>query len=448
MFYSEKYNFLYIAAPKTGSTSVETFLSNLDEQGQRFRIDIDGRQIDSSNVRAGSLGHATATDLRVALGEAHYDSLRVFGFVRHPVDKIVSAYYFTRSQSIRKSFELRTAGSKFWLVGRRLIAILAARVMPFQIWCLLYPMKRNSDYYLDSSGRVLVDILGATDRLQGDLVAILGELGTPCIDEPIPHENRSLTGKSQRHVAEAGTLHEWLSKKYSRDIDLHTLARDRYADVDRYRYLSEYFPDRTGLTSSQAVVKRAFDCGMSVVGLVVSGWLIAIAWVLAAIDTRSNGFFMQDRIGYQGETFKAVKIRTMKTSPTHATTVTTRNDPRITALGRFLRESKIDELPQLWNVLIGKMSFVGPRPDVPGFADRLVDDDRIILGVRPGVTGPASLKYRDEETLLSEVEDAERYNAEIIYPDKVRINKNYVRTWSFRKDIRYILDTIFGTGRY
>jgi lipopolysaccharide/colanic/teichoic acid biosynthesis glycosyltransferase len=124
--------------------------------------------------------------------------------------------------------------------------------------------------------------------------------------------------------------------------------------------------------------------------------------------------------------------------------VTTGRDRRITWLGRIWRKTKIDELPQLINVLKGNMSFVGPRPDVPGYADRLQGDDRIVLSVRPGITGPATLKYRDEEALLADQDDPERYNNEVLWLDKVRINREYVESWSFWQDIRYILKTICG----
>uniref|UniRef100_UPI0025BFCAE4 sugar transferase n=1 Tax=Aquisalimonas sp. TaxID=1872621 RepID=UPI0025BFCAE4 len=103
----------------------------------------------------------------------------------------------------------------------------------------------------------------------------------------------------------------------------------------------------------------------------------------------------------------------------------------------------LDELPQLINVLKGDMSFVGPRPDVPAFADTLAGEDRIILSVRPGITGPATLKYRDEETLLAEADDPEAYNSEVIYPDKVRINREYVH-WSFWRDLLDIWRTVVG----
>jgi lipopolysaccharide/colanic/teichoic acid biosynthesis glycosyltransferase len=126
------------------------------------------------------------------------------------------------------------------------------------------------------------------------------------------------------------------------------------------------------------------------------------------------------------------------------TTITKRGDPRITKLGAFFRKYKVDELPQLWNVLLGEMSFVGPRPDVPGYADKLDGEQRKVLQLKPGITGPATLKYRNEEELLSEADDPIKYNDEIIFPDKVKINIEYMETWSFSKDIKYILETTIG----
>lgn len=197
-----------------------------------------------------------------------------------------------------------------------------------------------------------------------------------------------------------------------------------------------------GLTARQRLVKRAFDVVGAAAGLLVVWWLILLAWILASVDTRANGFFVQTRIGLGGRPFSLIKIRTMRARHGRGTSVTTATDTRITRIGRVLRQTKVDELPQLLNVLIGDMSFVGPRPDVEGFADRLVGDDRVVLAVRPGITGPASMKYRDEETLLASVEDPEAYNLEVIFPDKVKINKEYVQSWSFRNDLMILWRTI------
>lgn len=124
--------------------------------------------------------------------------------------------------------------------------------------------------------------------------------------------------------------------------------------------------------------------------------------------------------------------------------VSVAGESRITSLGAKLRKYKLDELPELWNVLIGDMSFVGPRPDVPGYADSLQGDDREVLELRPGVTGPASLKYRDEEEILAKVDDPQKYNDEVIFPDKVRINRYYLHHHSFMVDIRMIVATVLG----
>lgn len=199
-----------------------------------------------------------------------------------------------------------------------------------------------------------------------------------------------------------------------------------------------------GLSRRQQALKRSFDFLGAAGGLLITFWLIALAWLLASLDTRQNGFFIQERVGQHGRRFRVVKIRTMRPSAEVTTTVTTGRDPRITSLGRFLRRTKIDELPQLFNVLLGQMSFVGPRPDVPGFADRLEGEERAMLSLKPGITGPATLAYRHEEELLTEQADPERYNREVIWPDKVRLNLEYIRRWSLLGDIRYIWQTVVG----
>ena len=200
---------------------------------------------------------------------------------------------------------------------------------------------------------------------------------------------------------------------------------------------------QSGLSTGQAVIKRSFDFMVALFGLLVTWWLILLAWVAASIDTRSNGFFIQKRVGRNGEIFRVVKIKTMHPVAAFDTTVTRRGDPRITPLGAFFRRTKIDELPQLWNVLFGDMSFVGPRPDVPGFADKLQGDERAMLSIRPGITGPATLKYRNEEELLAAQDDPEAYNRDVIWPDKVRTNLQYIQEWSLWSDCCYIFRTIF-----
>lgn len=199
-----------------------------------------------------------------------------------------------------------------------------------------------------------------------------------------------------------------------------------------------------GVTGLKSIQKRTFDIIFSMLGLMFLWWLILLAALVSRIDTGLNGFFTQRRVGRDGRLFDVIKIRTMSPVANVDTTVTTDNDTRITAVGRFFRKTKIDELPQLVNVLLGHMSFVGPRPDVPGFADQLVGDERSILSIRPGITGPATLQYRDEEKLLASVDDPERYNREVIFPNKVKINMEYIRDCSLSNDLKYIFATIFG----
>lgn len=198
------------------------------------------------------------------------------------------------------------------------------------------------------------------------------------------------------------------------------------------------------MSKADILFKRAFDIVASLAGVLLLAPVIVLCWLVATIDTRSNGFFIQKRIGRHGRIFRVCKIKTMYPSDTQRSPIASRNLASISRSGRFLRKYKLDELPQLFNVLAGSMSFVGPRPDVPGYADRLQGEDRIILSLRPGITGPASIKYKDEEVILAAVDDPEKYNDRIIWPDKVRINREYFNNYSLLRDLRYIFHTIFG----
>ncbi|MDP6962594.1 MAG: sugar transferase [Planctomycetota bacterium] len=191
------------------------------------------------------------------------------------------------------------------------------------------------------------------------------------------------------------------------------------------------------------VFKRGFDIVLSLVGLICSSWLILICWLIASIDTRANGFFVQHRIGLNGGAFPLIKLRSMRKVDGMTSTVTAKNDKRITKFGAFLRSTKLDELPQLLNVFLGQMSFVGPRPDVEGWADQLSGDDAVILKMRPGITGPASLHFRNEEELLANAANAVDYNRDIIWPQKVEINRKYYYSQSFASDMLCLLKTIF-----
>lgn len=192
----------------------------------------------------------------------------------------------------------------------------------------------------------------------------------------------------------------------------------------------------------QRAVKRGFDLAVAGVGFLLTLPISAVTVAAATVDTREFGVFSQTRVGRYGKPFKVHKVRSMRTSTVHTTTVTAGNDPRITKLGGMLRRFKLDELPQLFDVLVGNMSLVGPRPDVAGYADTLTGADRVVLSVRPGITGPASLAYRHEEDLLQDQADPESYNREVIWPDKVRLNREYVENWSLGSDVRLILATI------
>lgn len=190
------------------------------------------------------------------------------------------------------------------------------------------------------------------------------------------------------------------------------------------------------------MLKFIFDRVMALVGLLIL-WpvLLAIAVMIKVKMSGGPVMFTQKRVGRYGKIFTIYKFRTMVVYHS-GSSVSVAGEERITPLGLKLRRYKLDELPELWNVLVGDMSFVGPRPDVPGYADALSGQDRGILKLRPGITGPASLKYRNEEDLLSQVDDPQKYNDEVIFPDKVRINLYYLNNWSFAKDIKMIIYTV------
>lgn len=202
-------------------------------------------------------------------------------------------------------------------------------------------------------------------------------------------------------------------------------------------------PQHPGLPLGARTLKRGFDILAALGGLLILGWLIALLALVAKLDT-GTGLFTQQRIGRHGRPFTIVKISTMRPVPGVATTVTTSDDLRITRLGRLLRRTRLDELPQLLNVLAGSMSFVGPRPDVAGYADRLEGPERVILAVRPGITGPASVAFRDEERLLALQADPEAHSRDVLFPEKVRLNCEYVRGYRFSHDLRWLWLTLTG----
>ena len=204
------------------------------------------------------------------------------------------------------------------------------------------------------------------------------------------------------------------------------------------------------------ILKWLFDRIVSFVGLFFLWPVLVIVAILVKVKMPGGpAFFVQKRVGRNGKLFNCHKFRTMTVNH-NGSTVSVAGDNRITPLGAKLRHYKLDELPGLWDVLVGNMSFVGPRPDVPGYADKLVGDDRDVLKLRPGITGPATLKYRLEDEMISEYvarkqadgdtrpmqEIAVEYNDSVIYPDKVRLNCYYYRHYSFIKDIQMIFCTV------
>ena len=191
------------------------------------------------------------------------------------------------------------------------------------------------------------------------------------------------------------------------------------------------------------MLKFWFDRLSAFVGLILCSWVLLLIALLIRLLDGAPVLFCQRRVGKDGELFVMHKFRTMSEGD-DGTTVTVAGDNRITKLGAFLRRTKLDELPELWDVFVGKMSMVGPRPDVPGYADKLQGEDREILSLRPGITGPATLKYRDEETLLTQVENPHQYHDEVIYPDKVRLNRYYLHHYSFFLDLKIIFATLLG----
>lgn len=180
----------------------------------------------------------------------------------------------------------------------------------------------------------------------------------------------------------------------------------------------------------------------SIIGFALLAVPILILVIIATISTKKRGLYTQERIGQHAVSFTIYKIRSMidLQSDNH---ITIKTDNRITKFGQIIRKYNLDELPQIYNVLIGTMSFVGPRPDVKGYADKLQGDDRIILNIKPGITGSATLHFKNEEEILATKKDAKKYNDEILWKEKVAINKEYIKNWSLSNDIKYIIKTIF-----
>ncbi len=223
MLYSKKLKLLFVACPKTGSTSVEAALLKLDPEGQRFALEHGGRTYTSADVDSGSLGHATALEFQRILGAEAFATLRVFGFVRDPREKLVSTYFFKRKGSIWNSL-FKTKGSKRVVNTIRSVGgILLARLLPFALWARLWPMKQCAGYFYDGSDNLLVNYLGSTNRLGKDLTSILAHCGITGMQEAeVPHVNKSIHQKPDEYFSPS--LNRYVEKKYAPDIALFRLV--------------------------------------------------------------------------------------------------------------------------------------------------------------------------------------------------------------------------------
>ena len=188
------------------------------------------------------------------------------------------------------------------------------------------------------------------------------------------------------------------------------------------------------LSFKQQIIKRFFDVIVSLFGIILTVIPLIFLVLISSISTRSFGIFFQERVGRNTQIFTLFKIKTML--------VLNSGEIKVTRFGSFLRRTKLDEFPQLFNVLFGSMSMVGPRPDLKGYADVLEGDDRIIISVKPGITGPASLQFSNEEELLAQQEKPKEYNDTVLWPQKIKINSVYVQEWSLVKDCSYIFKTL------
>lgn len=194
------------------------------------------------------------------------------------------------------------------------------------------------------------------------------------------------------------------------------------------------------------MIKRIFDITFAFLGIIIVFPIYVVISILIKIKMPGGPiFFRQKRVGQNGKLFTIYKFRTMDVNHS-GSSISVKGEKRITPIGATLRKYKLDELPELWNVLIGNMSFVGPRPDVPGYADKLTGENRNIIKLKPGITCEASLKYSNEEEILAQKEDPVKYNDEIIFPDKVKMNLEYYYNSSILRDVKIIFKTIFRKG--
>lgn len=210
-----------------------------------------------------------------------------------------------------------------------------------------------------------------------------------------------------------------------------------------YTSLKDFLKERrlNLITKKQLRLKRAFDLTLALPSCLILLVPVLILMAIATIETRKFGLYGQIRVGQYGKVFKIFKIRTMAAKGHIPVTEVTNNTK---PFGKWLQKHRLNELPQFFNVALGSMSLVGPRPDIPGYADLLQGDDRVVLEVKPGITGPATVKFKNEAELLSKQANPQRYNDEVIWPAKVKINKQYVKNWTLKEDINILIKTMHG----
>jgi hypothetical protein len=224
MYYSKKLSLLFIASPKSGSTSVEKYLMEVDSSGENHSVTLDLKKITAKDVYYGIVGHARAWELKEAMGEDIYNQLQIFGFVRHPFDKLVSSYFFNKKLKLLSTFN-KTGDNKLLLRKLKgLLTLLAPKLLPIDIWVLLFPMKTSHDYFFDKKGNRIVQYLGRTDHLNEDLFSILKNIGiTSTLN--IPHINQS-QHKTRDQYFKNRWIKNYLLKKYAKDIELYKIAEE------------------------------------------------------------------------------------------------------------------------------------------------------------------------------------------------------------------------------
>lgn len=227
MFYSKTHNLLYIASPKSGSTSVEKYMLTIDETGETHSMTINGKKYKGDDVHFGIMGHARAWEICEAIGSDEYEKLQVFGFVRHPFDKLISSYHFNKSISPVDALKIK--GNRR-LLRRQIngfISRVSTQILPFSIWALIFPLKTSYEYFHDKSGNRIVEYLGRTDSLNDDLKIILNDIGIDAADK-IPHVNRS-EHKDWSHYLKFRPIRKYLEKKYKKDILLYETVAEEMA---------------------------------------------------------------------------------------------------------------------------------------------------------------------------------------------------------------------------